>query len=586
MTLSTLSVSAGAVNPTAVVADDALAGLDAQALLRRLLAAEAISPDPAQRAASLYQAARVHPLTGLLRLNAVSEAVLYREASRLSGLPLIDPIELGDFGAFCNQVDAAVQQLGLAWNWLSEKGILVYQQEGHWKVAVREAIPPDAVAMLRRKLTASKLPVQWQLAAPSLLDRLRATLDKRERDVTPVVRDDLQSLRELAEEGPTIELVNAILSKAVTQRASDVHFEAEEFEFFVRVRVDGEMLEQTRQPRSKYDAVACRLKILASLDIAERRLPQDGRINARVNGEAFDIRVSILPAAYGESIVLRLLRQERKPTHLGDLGMTSTHAALFQRWISLSNGIVLVTGPTGSGKSTTLYTALELANDRSQKIITIEDPVEFKIPGLTQLQVNSDIGFSFATALRSILRHDPDLILVGEIRDEETARIAIQSALTGHLVLSTLHTNSALGAVTRLIDMGVEPFLIAASVRGLMAQRLVRRLCPHCRAPATKRDEALLGLFERFKLSPCPGVMQAVGCEHCSGTGYRGRIAIYDLIEITPELGHLIAVNAGEGRLTEMMGPHAGQGLLSSGVDCVAQGETSLSEVLRAVGSA
>jgi len=355
----------------------------------------------------------------------------------------------------------------------------------------------------------------------------------------------------------------------------------------VRMRVDGEMLQQSVQARDRFDAVACRIKILSNLDIAERRLPQDGRINARVNGESFDIRVSILPGSTGESIVLRLLRQERKPLNLQDLGMADDQARLFEAWSRQPNGIILVTGPTGSGKSTTLYTALELANDRTKKIITVEDPVEYKIPGITQLQVNADIGFSFATALRSILRHDPDVILVGEIRDEETARIAIQSSLTGHLVFSTLHTNSAIGAVTRLIDMGIEAFLISASVRGLMAQRLVRKLCTHCAEPLDEPDAATAALLESWSAKN-PGaavtLKRPVGCARCANTGFFERIAIYDLIPMDAALTSLVAKGAGEAELLQCIGRDKDDGLLLSGMQHVTAGRTTVAELVRAAG--
>jgi general secretion pathway protein E len=556
-------------------------------LLSRLVSGGVISADAQQRAEALRQQAGIPPLAGLLRLNAAAESVLYKEAARVLNLGFLEARPDLDLPELSQSVAAGARTLGLSWNWLSEKGLLVFERNGRWQVAFRDEVSADVRAMLSRKLSGHVQHEQAMLVAPSLFERLREKLNQRSETTVASGADDIRTLRELAEEGPTIELVNSILSRAVTQRASDVHFEAEEFEFCVRMRVDGEMLEDVRQPRARYDAVACRIKILAELDIAERRMAQDGRINARVNGEAFDVRVSVLPAAHGESIVLRLLRQERKPTKLQDLGMMPKQAAVFDQWVRLSNGIVLVTGPTGSGKSTTLYTALELANDRSQKIITIEDPIEYKIPGLTQLQVNADIGFTFAAALRSILRHDPDVILVGEIRDAETARIAIQSALTGHLVLSTLHTNSAMGAVTRLIDMGIEPFLISASVRGLMAQRLVRRLCSECKVTDATPNDALTGVFGRLGLNMDNArPMLARGCAHCSGTGFRGRLAVYDLIEFTTELGHRLAAGQSEAQLLEAAGPQAAHGLLFSGAQWIAAGETTLAEVLRATGAA
>ena len=556
------------------------------AFLEALLNDKLISSESASRALALRQQQGVHVLPALLRLNAIAEAPLYQAFARQAQVRLMDDAA-SDLAALSAQARAGAEKLGLSIDWLALKGALVFEQAGAWCVAFREEPTDEVVELVDRKARQLAAPFAWALMPPSLYEQV----SRAQREVRDTVTggDDLRALRELAEEGPTIELVNGILSQAVTQRASDVHIEPEEGEFFVRVRVDGDMLLQTRQPRDRFDAVACRIKILANLDIAERRLPQDGRINARVNGESFDIRVSVLPGSLGESIVLRLLRQERKPTRLEDLGMDLHQASAFEAWARLANGIVLVTGPTGSGKSTTLYTALELANDRTKKIITVEDPVEYKIRGITQLQVNADIGFSFAAALRSILRHDPDIILVGEIRDEETARIAIQSSLTGHMVLSTLHTNSAVGAITRLIDMGIEPFLIAASVRGLMAQRLVRRLCPRCAVPDTEPDEATDTLIKRWQLSH-PGqplkLSRAVGCSHCSGTGYFGRFAIYDLIEVKRDMAHAITQNASEAELLAMVGQAEESGLLHSGVDHVAQGNTTLAEVLRATGGA
>lgn len=544
-----------------------------------------VTADAARRALTLSSELQVPVVSGLLRLNAVAETPLYQAYAEHLGIPVLRDERLSP-AALATASSQGAADLGLSREWLALKACLVFQQGDRWCVACREAPRPEVASIILRKAQTLGVPFDWALVPPSVYDAVMRA-QRAAGPATVVGNDDLRALRELAEEGPTIELVNAFLSQAVTQRASDVHIEPEEGEFVVRVRVDGDMLEQMRQPRDRFDAVACRIKILSNLDIAERRMPQDGRINARVNGEAFDIRVSVLPGALGESIVLRLLRQERKPARLQDLGMSQVQAAQFESWSRFANGIVLVTGPTGSGKSTTLYTALELANDRSKKIITVEDPVEYKIRGITQLQVNADIGFTFAAALRSILRHDPDVILVGEIRDEETARIAIQSSLTGHLVLSTLHTNSAIGAVTRLADMGIEPFLIAASVRGLMAQRLVRRLCTECKQEEQAPDEATRSLLERWlRLDPSSAARpyKAVGCPRCSGTGYFGRFAIYDLIEITPELAHLITQGASESDLLAHAGLHQGAGLLMSGVAHVAEGSTTLAEVLRATG--
>ncbi len=560
------------------------AAIDGGDLLARLQTQGLISPESATKAQALHTQTGLHPVPALLRLNAVAELPLYRFYAAQLGLELLSH-ETEDAHALAEAAQRAAIELELSLAWLELKGLLLRAIEGPintpptWQLAFREQLHPDVLQLLQRKLAMRAEGLSIALMSATLCDQVfRAQQAFRPAQASS---DDLRTLRELAEEGPIIELVNSILSEAVTRRASDLHFEPEEFEFTARVRVDGDMVDLARHTRDRFDAVACRIKILSSLDIAERRLPQDGRINARVNGESFDIRVSVLPGTHGESIVLRLLRQERKPAQLQDLGMGPVHAGLFTHWTQLSHGIVLVTGPTGSGKSTTLYTALELANDRARKIITVEDPVEYRIKGITQLQVNADIGFTFASALRSILRHDPDMILVGEIRDEETARIAIQSALTGHLVLSTLHTNSAIGAITRLVDMGLEPFLLATSIRGLMAQRLVRRLCGQCAQPDVEDDPTLAALFARYGMANV-APKRAVGCAHCNGSGFFGRLAIYDLIEVTPDLAHRIAVGEGEAQLLRSIGPFSDQGLLKSGIAMVADGQTTLAEVMRA----
>lgn len=557
-----------------------------QDLLTALVGGEKISPESAERASELWRQMGIPVVAGLLRLNAIAERPLYRFYADWLKLPLIEaPADA--LAPLKRSAELLEKRLDISPAWAALKGFLLIEQEGrHW-LAFRDLVDEQVMSVVMRKGASHGVEFAAAILTPASYEELRPR--RSDADATSIGGDDLKTLRELAEEGPTIELVNSILSQAVTQRASDVHIEPGEFNFAVRLRIDGEMLQQSVQPRDRFDAVACRIKILSNLDIAERRLPQDGRINARVNGESFDIRVSVLPGSAGESIVLRLLRQERRPTQLRDLGMGAGDAERFGQWSQYPNGIVLVTGPTGSGKSTTLYTALELANDRTKKIITVEDPVEYKIPGITQLQVNADIGFSFAAALRSILRHDPDVILVGEIRDEETARIAIQSALTGHLVFSTLHTNSAVGAITRLVDMGIEPFLISASVRGLMAQRLVRKLCQQCAVPDEAPD-ATTQVFIDDWLRHAPAgsrftLKKPAGCAHCSGTGYFGRIAIYDMIDIDSALASLVARGAGESEILHHLGRgNKDNGLLDSGMAHVLEGTTTAAEVVRATG--
>ncbi len=395
-----------------------------------------------------------------------------------------------------------------------------------------------------------------------------------------------RALAELAEEAPIIEFVNNMMAQAMDAGASDIHVEPGERNFSVRFRVDGVLHQRLEQPQDRFPAIASRIKLIAGLDIAERRMPQDGRLTTRVSGKEMDIRVSTAPDVRGESIVMRLLPKQRDEVGLAQLGMEEDHLARMKAWAHEAHGIVLVTGPTGSGKSTTLYSTLEATNDGQKKIITVEDPVEFQLTGITQIQAHAEIGYSFARALKAILRQDPDVIMIGEIRDLETAEIAIQSALTGHLVLSTLHTNDAISAFTRLIDMGVEPFLVAAPMLGVQAQRLVRTLCPHCSEP----DD--IGEQLRREIAEVPGfdgreitAKRAVGCKRCQGTGYRGRSGIYELVQVTPELHEMIVQNRPIHEMRLQAQAQGDRTLRQDGLLKVAQGVTSLEEVFRVTGT-
>ncbi len=348
-------------------------------------------------------------------------------------------------------------------------------------------------------------------------------------------------LRRLAEDAPVVELVNGVMARATDTRASDVHIEPEEFGFAVRYRIDGVLQGAEQYPRERFDAVVSRIKLISGLDIAERRMPQDGRFSIRTSGVDTDVRVSVIPGVQGESLVLRLLPNTQKTRFdLNNLGIEADHLAVYRNWMAQPDGIVLVTGPTGSGKSTTLYATLVALDTAHERVLTVEDPVEYQIPGVTQFQVHPEIGFTFPSALRSILRHDPDTIMIGEIRDVETARIAVQSSLTGHRVFSTLHTNDSATAFLRLADMGVEPFLVGATVRGVVAQRLVRRLCGECARPLHSTDllpPKVKGALDRMGVAveTCQ-FMEAEGCPKCNGTGYKGRIAVYELFSANDAL--------------------------------------------------
>ena len=370
-------------------------------------------------------------------------------------------------------------------------------------------------------------------ALQSALAQVRAT------GISAEAAKDSAKLQELANQAPVMKLVDLVLTEAVSRRASDVHIEGFEEAVNIRFRIDGICYEVAKPPRSLALAIASRIKILANLDVAESRLPQDGRILLTRDNRQIDLRVSTLPTVTGESIVLRVLDKGALDKTLNQLGMEDDIRQAIEGLIRRPHGLFLVTGPTGSGKTTTLYACLTTLNRPDVKIITTEDPVEYDIPGLVQVAINQKISLDFATCLRSILRHDPDIVMVGEIRDVETAQVAIQASLTGHLVFSTLHTNDAPGAVTRLIDMGVEPFLITSTVTGVLAQRLVRRLCPTCRKPKHPSADELAALHLSAKDLARP-LMEAPGCEACQGMGFQGRLGIFELLVMSERLQPLV----------------------------------------------
>ena len=390
-----------------------------------------------------------------------------------------------------------------------------------------------------------------------------------------------EDLLEKQDDAPIIRLLNALLSEAIKDGASDVHIETFEDHVVIRFRIDGILREVLAPPRILAPLIISRIKVMARLDIAEKRLPQDGRITLRIGGRAVDVRVSTMPTNHGERAVLRLLDKQSAQLDLAELGMEPHTLDLLRKLILKPHGIILVTGPTGSGKTTTLYAALTVLNDKKRNILTVEDPIEYDLVGVGQTQVNAKINMTFAKGLRAILRQDPDVVMVGEIRDLETAQIAIQASLTGHLVLSTLHTNSAIGAITRLDDMGVEPFLLASSLTGVLAQRLIRLLCEECKkgAPATPTECALMNV----NAVPPPTIYHAVGCPNCRHTGYSGRSGVYELIAIDDELQAMIHDRAPELKLRK----HARAlfpSLRQDGYRHVIRGETSLEEVLRVTG--
>ena len=408
------------------------------------------------------------------------------------------------------------------------------------------------------------------------MDDLGADFDlERLADEMPEVTD----LLEASDDAPIIKFINTMLTQAIRENASDIHLEAFEKTSVVRFRVDGVLKDVLKPQRSLHGALVSRLKVMSKLDIAEKRLPQDGRISLRVADHPVDVRVSTLPTQHGERVVLRLLDKQAARLNLEVLGMRDKTLEDFVGVVGKPNGIVLVTGPTGSGKTTTLYSALQELDSNKLNILTVEDPVEYDLDGVGQTQINPKIGLTFAGGLRSILRQDPDVVLVGEIRDVETANISVQASLTGHMVLSTLHTNTAVGAVTRLIDMGVESFLIASSLLGVLAQRLVRKLCPHCKTPA-EPTEIQKQYLESLPKKTTMNIHQSVGCSQCDHTGYQGRMGIYELIILDETLRRMIHDQVSEGELVDYV-RRSTPSISQDGFIRVANGETTFDEVLR-----
>ena len=402
--------------------------------------------------------------------------------------------------------------------------------------------------------------------------------------------DDLVALADTAasvddllaqnDDAPVVRLINALLLEAVKEGASDVHIETEERRLVVRFRIDGSLREVITPKRSLAPLLVSRIKVMGRLDIAEKRLPQDGRVSLRVGGYDLDVRVSTSPSQFGERVVLRLLDRGQTLRGIDHLGLSLRDNAVLRRILARPDGLVLVTGPTGSGKTTTLYAGLDLLNDRQRNIMTVEDPIEYTMDGVGQMQVNPKTDLSFARGLRAILRQDPDVIMVGEIRDRETAQIAVESAMTGHLVLSTLHTNTAIGAISRLVEMGVERFLLAPMLRGLVAQRLIRRICPDCRtehATTAAESAQLSGI-----LAPGAAVWHGAGCAACHGTGYRGRLSLYEVVEMDTALEQLVHEAASEAQLTAAA-RQRGPGIMLDGIEKMRQGLTTAQEVSRAV---
>lgn len=484
---------------------------------------------------------------------------------------------------------AAWRQLPYAY--ASQHGVFVSEADGKLCLCHKESLSLSVLAEVRRFLQQAF--VTEKLDDEAFQQRLSLAYQRSSNEAAQAAEDigadmDLSRLADQIPEtsdlmaaehdAPVIRLINAILSQAVREKASDIHIETFEANLVIRFRIDGVLSEVLKPKRMLAPLLVSRLKVMAKLDIAEKRVPQDGRISVRIAGHAIDIRVSTNPTAHGERIVLRLLDKQAGQLQLTQLNMSEIAHNGFKKVLAAPHGIILVTGPTGSGKTTTLYAGLTHINDSSRNILTIEDPVEYLLPGIGQTQVNAKVDMTFARGLRAILRQDPDVVMVGEIRDIETAEIAVQASLTGHLVLSTLHTNTAIGAITRLHDMGIEPFLISSSLIAVMAQRLVRVLCPHCKEAyePTASEKELLGISATDAVK----FFHAKGCSQCNMHGYKGRTGIYEYIEVDETIRRLIHERVSEQELTEYA-RRSYPSIRDDGKRKVLAGLTTLEEVLR-----
>ena len=532
-----------------------------------------------QRAERAKQAG-TEPLHLLLpKLGMVSEQDMAKALAETLSLPL---------AVTSDYPDLPVRGESLSTSFLKASRI-VPLDETETALEVAVADPRDDYAIHALRLFAEK-PIKVKVGIPAdiegALDRLFGQTDMAgdlvedaslPSDLDSI--DDIQRLRDLASEAPVVRIVNRIIAKAVERQASDIHIEPFEQGLRIRYRIDGLLQEGEYVPREQHAALISRLKIMANLNIAERRLPQDGRIKLAVRGRDIDLRIATIPIMYGESAVLRILDRGSVELDFDALGFAPDALAAYRSAISRPNGIVLVTGPTGSGKTTTLYTSLDEINDTERKILTVEDPIEYQLSGINQVQIKPQIGLSFAHVLRAMLRHDPDVIMVGEIRDLETAEIAIQAALTGHLVFSTLHTNNAAGTLTRLMDMGVETYLMASTLNAVVAQRLVRKLCLACREPVAPLPEML------DQLGIAPGevseVWQAKGCEACRQTGYRGRFCINEVMVMSDAIRQAVLRGTDAHALHEIACESGMQPMFKDGIDKVIKGVTTVEEVLR-----
>jgi type IV pilus assembly protein PilB len=554
-------------------------------IISELLSKNLIDEEDVASALERAKADSITPLKALLNSHIVNEEIVFQLVAEAGNLRFVAPDKIS-----VDEEAAAT----LPSEWANRLAVLPYGWEGN-KLLVATLDPTglnliDDIKRLTKyepilvlaPETALKAKIQQVYRSDNTLQGV--DLEGPGAEISTI---DLTAEQDNVadEDKPIIQFVEGMITSAVTDRASDIHIEPKESSIDIRFRIDGVLQEQNTQPKTYQSAILSRIKILAQLDIAEKRIPQDGRVSLNVAGRPVDLRVATLPTVYGEKVVMRILDNSNNILSLDRVGLSSYHQEVYKKYYDLPYGMILMTGPTGSGKSTTLYATLGTLLNPELNIITVEDPVEYRMDGVNQVQINEKAGLTFAASLRSILRSDPDVLLVGEIRDVETATIAIQASLTGHMVLSTLHTNDASSAVTRLVEMGVEPFLVGSAVSLVVAQRLCRRLCEDCREPFQASEAQLERLGFRWpEDETLPTVYAAKGCDRCSRTGYKGRLPIHEMLQVTPTIQKMIS----EGATSEEIQNHAvavdGMRLMrEDGFERVLQGETTIEDVLRVV---
>jgi general secretion pathway protein E len=537
-----------------------------------LLARGAVSADALSRARSIEADSGEDLATILTRLGIVSEQTLVDYFRDTTGLLPMGESEWPPAGPVI-----PAERVSVAF--LRDHLVLpIARTDQTLVVAIGDPLKTfaaDALGQLAGMSVICRIATRGEIEAA--IDRLYGSGRSDDALAADADEDDLERLRDLVSDAPVIRAVNRLIADAVDQRASDIHLEPTEDRLAVRYRIDGVLVEQPALPPQMRAALVSRIKVMAELNIAERRLPQDGRLRVAVRGHEIDLRVAIAPSIHGQTVVLRILDKSGLALDFAALGFAPEIAQRMQDTLARPHGIMLVTGPTGSGKTTTLYAALATINSGARKILTVEDPIEYRLPGIVQTQVNAGIGLDFAAALRSFLRQDPDVMMVGEIRDLETAQIAIQAALTGHGLLSTLHTNTAAGAITRLLDMQVEPFLLASTLNAVVAQRLVRRLCPHCKVPHTPGpgQRAALGCDESATF------WRGAGCSDCGQTGFKGRIALVEFLEVDEAVAQLILDRADAREIARRAGTKQLYTMMQDGLAKATAGLTTVEEVLR-----